>query len=104
MKKTIVVLLTCLIVYQWYVSRTPALTQSISLKEVSVHQGDLVLINKQTKIQQDPRNLSAVAKQVSETIVEPDVLLEDHVATALHRMIQRAKKVGIDHFRINSAY
>lgn len=104
MKKTIVVLLTCFIVYQLYVSRTPALTQSISLKEVSVHQGDLVLINKQTKIQQDPRNLSAVAKQVSETSVEPDVLLEDHVATALHRMMQRAKKVGIDHFRINSAY
>ncbi|MGE6556570.1 M15 family metallopeptidase [Exiguobacterium artemiae] len=104
MKKLIVVLLIVLIIFQFYLTRTPALTNKISLQDVSLYQGDLVLINKQSEIQEDPRNLAAIPNQTTNTTIEPNSLLQKHVGTALRQMMRRAGKVGVKHFQINSAY
>lgn len=104
MKKLIGALLIMLVFFQFYLTRTPALTNKISLKDASVYQGDLVLINKQTKIQEDPRNLGKISKVATETHIEADLLIQQHVGTALRQMIHRAEKVGVRHFQINSAY
>jgi len=104
MKKLIGVLLIMLVVFQFYLTRTPALTNKISLKDASLYQGDLVLINKQTEIHENPRNLGKIPKVATETHIEADLLVQQHVGTALRQMIRRAGKVGVRHFQINSAY
>lgn len=102
MKKLIFVLLIVLVLFQFYLTRTPALTNTISLKGASLYQGDLVLINKEVEIQEDPRNLATVPRLSSN--IGAEGLLQKHVGTALRQMMHRAGKTGVKHFQVNSTY
>ncbi|TCI30255.1 D-alanyl-D-alanine carboxypeptidase family protein [Exiguobacterium sp. SL-10] len=105
MKKILVALIVSFIAYQLFLMKLPDLTQEISLQHASVHHGDLVLINRDVKLKEEPQNLTRIPENISENlVVDAEFLLQDHVIKPLQEMLKQAEKDGVWHFKINSAY
>lgn len=105
MKKIIIGLLAIIIIYLVFTKDTPITNQEISLQNNSIHQGELILINKDYKLEQDPINLVHIPTDLaSNVLVDSDYLLESDLIQPLQRMFEVAAQDGVDHFIINSAY
>lgn len=105
MKKIIISLLIIIFCYQFFINDSPALKQEISLHDQSVYNGDLILINKETKLQQDPTNLTSIPENFAKNIlVDSEYRVQQDLFEPLQRMFEAAQEDGIHHFKINSAY
>lgn len=105
MKKILVAIVLIIIGFQFFLKNSPALEQEIPLHNESVHNGELILVNKETKLQQDPTNLAVIPSNLaSNVVVDSEYLLEKKVIEPLQKMFEQAAKDGIHHFKINSAY
>ena len=105
MKKLIVVALIIGLGYQLFMKDSPALKQEISLTNQSIYTGQLLLINKQSKLQQDPTNLAPIPTDLANNVlVDSDYLIDQAVLEPLQQMFKAAESDDIYHFKINSAY
>ncbi|MGN7477305.1 M15 family metallopeptidase [Solibacillus silvestris] len=105
MKKIIFSFIIVIVVYLCFFKESPTLEQEISLIDESVYSGDLILINKETKLQQDPTNLSVIPENIAKNVVvDSDYLLQINVMKPLQEMFEAAAKDGVRHFKINSTY
>ena len=105
MKKVIVLLFILVLVYQLFIKENIALDTEISLEQQSIHRGDLVLINKETMLHEDPTNLMAIPQRIASNVhMNAEYLLQEQVIPPLQEMFEAAAKDGVSHFTINSAY
>lgn len=115
MKKLTVAVLIIILGYQYILKdstfdfplfiEVPALEQEISLLDQSPYNGKLIVINKDTKLQQNPTNLAVIPTDfATNVIVDSEYLIEEDVIEPLQHMFEAAKADGIEHFTINSAY
>lgn len=105
MKKILVVFIILFMAYQLFLLKLPDLTQEISLQHASIHEGDLVLINRQIKLKDEPHNLVTIPRDIaSNLVIDSEYLLQTHLIKPLEAMLKQAKKDGVEHFKINSAY
>lgn len=105
MKKIIIAALTILLGYQFFLKDSPALEQEIPLHDQSIYNGELILINKGTKLQQDPTNLTMIPTALANNVlVDSEYWVAQDILEPLRRMFNAAESDGIHHFKINSAY
>lgn len=117
-KKIIILLLVitiCKFGYQFFINKSldsihetslsPELNQEISLHGKSLYSGDLVLINKERKLHQDPTNLTTIPENFSQNVlIDSDYKVQQNLIGPLKRMFEAAQEDGVQHFKINSAY
>ncbi|MCP1144856.1 M15 family metallopeptidase [Lysinibacillus endophyticus] len=78
---------------------------SIQVNSNSIHNGNLIVVNKDTKLQHDPTNLTVIPKNFANNVlIDSDYYIEEGILEPLRQMFQAAESDGIYHFRINSAY
>ena len=83
----------------------PTLEQEIHVEANQYSAGNLILINKETKLQADPTNLSAIPADLSNNVrVDSEYLVHHELIEQLKKMFSAAAADGINHFIINSAY
>lgn len=83
----------------------PTLEQEIQVEADQYSTGNLILINKETKLQADPTNLSAIPADLSNNVrVDSEYLVHNELIEQLKKMFSAATADGINHFTINSAY
>lgn len=105
MKKIIIAAFIIILGYQFFLKDSPALEQEISLHDQSIYNGELILINKETKLQQDPTNLTMIPTTLANNVlVDSEYWIDQDVLEPLQRMFNAAESDGIHHFKINSAY
>ena len=79
--------------------------EEISIHADSIHTGKLILVNKETKLQQHPTNLTVIPKNFANNVfIDDDYYVDQDILEPLRQMFQAAEADGIHHFRINSAY
>lgn len=97
--------LIILLSYFFFFEESPTLEKELSIHDNSIHTGRLILINKETKLQQDPTNLTVIPTTfASNVLVDTEYYLEQDILEPLQQMFNAAEIDGIHHFRINSAY
>ena len=106
MKKVIISLLIIIIAYLLLTKdKTVIDQQEISLEQESIYRGDLVLINRESGLQEHPTNLTAIPQNIASNVsVDSEHLIQEHVLAPLWEMFTAAENDGILHFTINSAY
>jgi D-alanyl-D-alanine carboxypeptidase len=105
LKKIIVALILIICCYQFFVNDSPDLDQEISLQDQSLYYGDLILINKDSKLQQNPTNLTILPKDLTENVlIDSEYKVQQNLIEPLKQMFEAAQEDGIQHFKINSAY
>ena len=108
MKKLILAIILAVIGYQFLFNKeikAPDLPQQISLEQHAISQGDLILVNREVKLQQDPINLAQIPIDIaSNVIVDSKFLLENQAMKPLKQLFEAAQQDGMQHFIINSAY
>lgn len=108
MKKIIFLLIFAVIGYQFYNNEqvaAPDLPLQLSLASYSVSNGDLVLVNRDIPLQQEPTNLAPIPADIADNvIIGSSFFLEDQALEPLKQLFQAAADDGIEHFIINSAY
>ena len=83
----------------------PTLQQEIQVEANQYSAGNLILINKETKLQADPTNLSAIPVDLSNNVrVDSEYLVHHELIEQLKKMFSAAAADGVNHFIINSAY
>ena len=83
----------------------PTLEQEIHVEANQYSAGNLILINKETKLQADPTNLSAIPGDLSTNVrVDSEYLVHHELIEQLKKMFSAAAVDGVNHFIINSAY
>ena len=66
MKKVMISLLIIIIAYLLFTKDNTVIDQQeISLEQESIYRGDLVLINKETRLQEHPKNLIAIPQNIA---------------------------------------
>lgn len=108
MKKLIFTLIIAVIGYQFFMTKqvdAPNLPQQISLAPYTISGGNLVLVNRDIQLREDPVNLAPIPTDIAENvIVDSEFLLENQAIKPLKQLFEAAANDGIDHFIINSAY
>ena len=105
MKKIVISLLIIILCYPFFQKDSPALVREISLHDQSLHNGALILINKETKLQEDPTNLAMIPAQLANNVlVDSEYWIQQDVIESLQQMFEVAAEDGVHHFKINSAY
>ena len=107
MKKFVVLVIIMIIGYQFFIKDkvSPSLQQEVSLEDTSLYNGNLIVINKDTKLQQDPGNLVEIPMDLAQNVlVQPDFWLDKDVIKPLQNMFLAAEDDGVHHFQLNSAY
>ncbi|RIJ62825.1 M15 family metallopeptidase [Rummeliibacillus sp. POC4] len=105
MKKIIIALMIILFCYQFFINDSPKLNQEISLQDKSPYNGDLILINKDFKLQQEPTNLTIIPKDLTENVlIDLEYKVQQSLIEPLKQMFEAAQEDDIQHFKINSAY
>ncbi len=81
MKKLILAIILAVIGYQFLFNKeiaAPDLPQQISLEQHVISSGDLILVNRDIKLQQDPTNLAQIPTDIgANVIVNSKFLLEN---------------------------
>ncbi|WP_341323208.1 M15 family metallopeptidase [Solibacillus sp. FSL H8-0523] len=108
MKKLILAIILAIIGYQFLFNKetaAPDLPQQISLEQHTISNGDLILVNRDIKLQQDPTNLAQIPTDIgANVIVDSKFLLEKQAIQPLKALFEAAANDGMEHFIINSAY
>lgn len=105
MKKLLFLCLLLLISYHFFFSPSPDFTKTISLEQASIYQGNLILVNKETRLQEDPTNLAQIPDNlVANVHVDSDYLLDARALKSLYYLFEAAQHDGVMHFTLNSAY
>lgn len=106
MKKIIFAIIIILIGYQFLTNDSPKLARTLSLGEgQSVYSGNLILINKDIELHQDPENLAPIPADIAaNVVVDSDSLLDANTIKPLQQMFEAAQEDGVQHFIINSTY
>ncbi|MBD8032976.1 M15 family metallopeptidase [Solibacillus merdavium] len=108
MKKLIFVLIVAVIGYQFFMGKqvaAPDLPQQLSLEPYAISSGNLVLVNRDIQLKQDPTNLAPIPADIAENvIVNSEFLLENQAIKPLKLLFDAATNDRIEHFIINSAY
>lgn len=108
MKKLLFAILIAVIGYQFFTKEqvaAPDLPQTISLGHYAISSGDLVLVNRDIELQQDPTNLAQIPTDIAaNVIVDSTFLFENQAIQPLKQLFEAAQQDGIHHFIINSAY
>lgn len=105
LKKIIVSLIIIIFCYQFFINDSPALDHEISFQDNSLYTGDLILINKDSKLQQDPTNLTTIPKDLTQNVlIDSEYKIQQNLIEPLKQMFEAAQEDGIHHFKINSAY
>lgn len=108
MKKFIFILIFAVIGFQLFTTEqvgAPDLPQQLSLVSYSVSNGDLVLVNRDVALQNDPGNLAPIPADIAENVVvNSEYFLEVQAIAPLKQLFDAAADDGIEHFIINSAY
>ncbi|HEY4622213.1 MAG TPA: M15 family metallopeptidase [Solibacillus sp.] len=108
MKKLLFAILIAFIGYQFFTKEqvaAPDLPQTISLEHYAISSGDLVLVNRDIELQQDPTNLAQIPMDIAaNVIVDSTFLLENQAIQPLKQLFEAAQQDDIHHFIINSAY
>ena len=108
MKKLILAIILAVIGYQFLFNKeiaAPDLPQQISLEQHVISSGDLILVNRDIKLQQDPTNLAQIPADIgANVVVDSKFLLENHAIQPLKALFNAAANDGTRHFIINSAY
>lgn len=103
MKKIILVLILALVASYSFFNRTPALTTSISLEEHT--QDTLLLVNRDYALAHDPKNLTAIPKNIAQNVqIREHYTVQQTMLAPLKQLFAAARADGINHFTINSAY
>lgn len=108
MKKIIFILIFAVIGFQFFATEqvgAPDLPQQLSLASYSVSNGDLVLVNRDIALQNEPGNLAPIPADIAKNvIVNSEYFLEEQAIAPLQQLFEAAAEDGIEHFIINSAY
>ncbi|MEK5080602.1 M15 family metallopeptidase [Solibacillus sp. FSL W7-1436] len=108
MKKIIFILILAFLGLQIFTTEqagAPDLPQQLSLASYSVSSGDLVLVNRDIALQDEPDNLASIPADIAENvIVNSEYFLEEQAIAPLKQLFDAAAEDGIEHFIINSAY
>ncbi|MFY0742951.1 M15 family metallopeptidase [Solibacillus silvestris] len=108
MKKIIFLFIFALIGFQVFTNEqvnAPDLPQQLSLASYSVSDGDLVLVNRDVALQEEPDNLATIPYDIADNvIVNSEYFLEEQAIEPLNQLFHAAADAGIEHFIINSAY
>lgn len=108
MKKIIFILIFAVIGFQFFTTEqvgAPDLPQQLSLASNSVTNGDLVLVNRDIALQNEPGNLAPIPADIAKNvIVNSEYFLEEQAIVPLKQLFEAAAEDGIEHFIINSAY
>lgn len=117
MKKIIITILIFAVGYQLFfndsnslelgglLGNKPTISQEIQVEANQYSTGNLILINRETKLQADPTNLSPIPVDLSTNVlVDSEYLVHHELIEQLKKMFSAAAADGINHFKINSAY
>ena len=105
MKKMIVFVIALIIVFSIYNHKTTSPIHTNAQENTSIHEGSLILINKQLPVQNTEGNLIEIPRTIHSNVEVGDTYLMDVTAISqLQKMFKAAKKDKINHFKINSAY
>ncbi|MCH7321473.1 M15 family metallopeptidase [Solibacillus sp. MA9] len=108
MKKLLFAIIIAVIGYQFFTKEqvaAPDLPQTIPLETFAISSGDLVLVNRDTQLQQDPTNLAQIPTDIAaNVVVDSKFMLENQVMQPLQQLFEAAQQDDIHHFIINSAY
>lgn len=103
MKKLVAVFLLAWLGYELFFADSTEFNQAISLEQTSLYQGNLILVNKDTPLQEDPRNLVPIPHDLAQNIrVDDDYLLDAQALKSLYALFGAAQQDGIEYFTINS--
>lgn len=79
--------------YQFFINDSPKLNQEISLQGKSPYNGNLILINKDFKLQQEPTNLTIIPKGLTENVlIDSEYKVQQSLIEPLKQMFEAAKK------------
>ncbi|MER1985151.1 MAG: M15 family metallopeptidase [Solibacillus sp.] len=105
MKKLLYLLILAFIGYHFLFSDSSDFDKTLSLEQISLYQGHLILVNKETKLQEDPTNLAPIPRDIAANVlVDGDYLLDARALKSLGNLFEAAQRDGVMHFTINSAY
>lgn len=105
MKKLFFICLLVGLGYYFFSANSPTFNQVISLEQTTIAEGPLLLINRETPLQQDPTNLAPIPTDFAPNVyVGGHYLLDAQALTSLYLLFAAADMDEVSHFTINSAY
>ena len=105
MKKLLLFLLIIAIGFIIYENRPKEIHHTTAQITDKIGQGNLILINKETKLQLEPLNLVKIPTSISSNVyVNGPLYIEEMALNSLQILFKAANKDGVKYFKLNSAF
>ena len=105
LKKLFIAAVLILLMYIIFTPSPTALEKDLALGDYTIHDGNLIVINKDLKLQQQPKNLSMIPTTLATNVrVDSEHRIKQGLLQPLEHMFKAAESDGLYFFEINSTY
>lgn len=100
-------LLCCLSIFGYFIftNYTNEDRQIFTIEEEQIYEGNLILINNEVKLQQEPTEIEAIPNNFANNVeIQSEITVHKDLLTPMQDMFETAEKDEIMHFKLNSGF